>query len=490
MRFARFAVAFGLIFALLAAALIPTGVALAATCGDFPSQAAAQAAYRADPIGLRNLDADGDGIACERNPAPYDFTPVGQPAPQPPSPAPAPPPPPRPQCTFFPETQHNLCGGFRSYWEQFGGLAVFGYPITDEFVDPTTGRVIQWFERARFEWHPGAFPERYDVLLGLLGRELTQGRDAPPFQPAQPIAGCTYFPETQHNLCGGFRAYWEQFGGLAIYGFPISEEFQEVNPDTGQTYIVQYFERQRFEWHPGEWPERFDVMLGRLGVQLYQPPQAALPTPPANLLAATVIEVIDGDTIRVSLDGQVASVRLIGVDTPETVDPNSPVMCYGPEATAFTRDQIARAGNRVLLEKDISETDRYGRLLRYVWLDHPDGRRMLNYELVAQGYAQVVTYPPDVKYADLFLQAQREARDQGRGLWGACEEFGVPIETPTPEPTEPPGGDCHPSYPTVCIPSPPPDLDCPDIPYRRFTVRPPDPHRFDGDGDGIGCESS
>ena len=208
-------------------------------------------------------------------------------------------------CIFFPETGHFLCGGFRSYWERFGGLAIFGYPITDEFVDPTTGRVTQWFERARFEWHPGAWPERYDVLLGLLGRELTRGREEEaPFQPAQPIPGCTYFPETGHNLCGGFRAYWEEFGGLAVYGFPISEEFLEVNPDTGQTYVVQYFERQRLEWHPGEWPERFDVMLGRLGAELLQ--RATIPSPPCPVdddSFCRFVEAIDtalerGDTER------------------------------------------------------------------------------------------------------------------------------------------------------------------------------------------------
>jgi micrococcal nuclease len=154
---------------------------------------------------------------------------------------------------------------------------------------------------------------------------------------------------------------------------------------------------------------------------------------------------------------------------------------------------IRRANNRVLLERDVSETDRYGRLLRYVWLEHPDGRRMLNYELVAQGYAQVVTYPPDVKYADVFVQLQREAREQRRGLWGACGEFGVPADTPTPErrqatPTR--DRNCDPSYPDVCIPPPPPDLDCRDIPYRRFRVLPPDPHGFDRDGNGIGCERS
>ena len=85
---------------------------------------------------------------------------------------------------------------------------------------------------------------------------------------SQPKAGCTYFKETQHNLCAGFLAYWQQYGGLAVYGFPITEEFQEKNADTGKTYTVQYFQRGRFEWHPGEDPQHFDVMLGRLGAEI------------------------------------------------------------------------------------------------------------------------------------------------------------------------------------------------------------------------------
>jgi len=214
-------------------------------------------------------------------------------------------------------------------------------------------------------------------------------------------------------------------------------------------------------------------------------------------VAAEVVEVVDGDTLKVRIANEVVTVRLIGVDTPESVDPDRPVMCFGQEATAFTREMVARAGNRVLLEKDVSETDRYGRLLRYVWVEHPDGRRMLNYELVSQGYAQVATFPPDVKYADWFVQAQREAQENGRGLWSACEFFGAPVATPTPTPapTPPaqpqlaPRGNCDPSYPDVCIPPPPPDLNCKDIPYRRFRVLPPDPHGFDSDRDGIGCES-
>jgi len=100
---------------------------------------------------------------------------------------------------------------------------------------------------------------------------VTAGRSGEaPFQATTAKAGdCTYYAQTGHNLCAGFQAYWEKYGGLAVYGYPISEEFQEVNPDTGKTYTVQYFERGRFEWHPGEWPERFDVELGRLGSQVF-----------------------------------------------------------------------------------------------------------------------------------------------------------------------------------------------------------------------------
>jgi peptidoglycan/xylan/chitin deacetylase (PgdA/CDA1 family) len=169
---------------------------------------------------------------------------------------------------FFPETGHWLSHGFLAYWERFGGLPAFGFPISEEFAED--GVTVQYFERARFEWHPGAWPERMDVLLGRLGAELTAHRiTEAPFRPivAGNEANCTYFPETGHRLCFGFRSYWQAYGGLAIFGYPISEEFRERNPDTGQTYTVQYFERARFEWHPKNAGTPYTVLLGRLGVQ-------------------------------------------------------------------------------------------------------------------------------------------------------------------------------------------------------------------------------
>jgi micrococcal nuclease len=117
----------------------------------------------------------------------------------------------------------------------------------------------------------------------------------------------------------------------------------------------------------------------------------------------------------VFLDGSEERIRLIGIDTPETVDPRRPVQCFGERASDRTREIVA--GRVVALEKDVSETDRYGRLLRYVWVDG----RMLNARLVEEGYASASRYPPDVKHAALFDALQAEAREAGRGLWRECE---------------------------------------------------------------------
>jgi micrococcal nuclease len=120
---------------------------------------------------------------------------------------------------------------------------------------------------------------------------------------------------------------------------------------------------------------------------------------------------VDGDTIEVNIGGDLYKVRYIGIDTPETVHPTRGEEPYGKEAATKNKELVE--GKIVTLEKDISETDKYGRLLRYVYV----GDTFVNAELVRLGYAQVVTYPPDVKYQDLFLQLQKEAREEGRGLW-------------------------------------------------------------------------
>lgn len=201
-----------------------------------------------------------------------------------------------------------------------------------------------------------------------------------------------------------------------------------------------------------------------------------------STVQARVVEAVDGDTIEVSIDGQVHSVRYIGIDTPETVHPERPVEWIGPEAAAKNAELVA--DQIVTLEKDVSETDQYGRLLRYVYV----GDTMVNAELVRLGYAQVSTFPPDVKHQALFLTLEAEARDAARGLWGS-PPTAPPPPTEVPAPQQPSREGCDPAYPDVCIKPPPPDLGCGDISHRRFRVLEPDPHCFDGDNDGIGCES-
>ena len=131
-----------------------------------------------------------------------------------------------------------------------------------------------------------------------------------------------------------------------------------------------------------------------------------------------VKKVIDGDTIEL-VNGK--KVRYIGIDTPETKHPTKGVQCFGVEAYRKNKELIE--GKEVELEKDVSEADRYGRLLRYVYIASSSAqpRIFVNEYLVKEGYATAATFPPDVKYAELFRQDQQQAREQQKGLWLACK---------------------------------------------------------------------
>jgi micrococcal nuclease len=129
---------------------------------------------------------------------------------------------------------------------------------------------------------------------------------------------------------------------------------------------------------------------------------------------AEVMSVVDGDTLDVRWNGRTEPVRLLGVDTPETVDPQRPVGCYGPEASAFTHRRLQ--GRTVHLRFDRERRDRYGRLLAYVEVD---GRRF-NDELLTGGYARLLVIPPNGRHARAMLDEELAARSAARGLWGAC----------------------------------------------------------------------
>ena len=132
--------------------------------------------------------------------------------------------------------------------------------------------------------------------------------------------------------------------------------------------------------------------------------------------------MVDGDTIIVDRGAGNERVRYIGIDTPESVIPDQTPEPFGPEASAANAALLATAGVVVYLERDVSETDRFGRLLRYVWLRddaEPQTWTFVNLTLVADGWATVTTYPPDVRHADRLLTAQRVAREAGAGIWSA-----------------------------------------------------------------------
>ncbi len=144
-------------------------------------------------------------------------------------------------------------------------------------------------------------------------------------------------------------------------------------------------------------------------------------------MEATVQRVVDGDTFELSTGEKV---RLIGVDTPETVKPNHPVEPYGKEASDFSKQWLT--GQTVTLKFDVEPYDKYKRLLAYMYLQ--DGT-FVNEKLVREGYARIMTIPPNVAQADLFLQAEREARKNNRGLWGKSAQNSTKTPTSSEKPS-------------------------------------------------------
>ncbi|HMA36431.1 MAG TPA: hypothetical protein VKY74_18385, partial [Chloroflexia bacterium] len=209
-----------------------------------------------EPVTLLDTQSGGRLFALDLTATHAPFV-----APVPPSEAPV--------SHYFPETGHTLDRALAGYWQAHGGLAQLGYPLTEAFhqVSATDGKIYltQYLERAVLERHPeNSSP--YDILPSLLGvaayHERYGAAGAPNQQPNSDNP--RYFAETGHTLGGRFRAYWDAHGGLAQQGYPISDEFTEVNTLNGQPYRVQYFQRAVFEAHPENQPP-FDVLLSQLG---------------------------------------------------------------------------------------------------------------------------------------------------------------------------------------------------------------------------------
>lgn len=194
-----------------------------------------------------------------------------------------------------------------------------------------------------------------------------------------------------------------------------------------------------------------------------------------------VSHIVDGDTLHATFGDQTEKIRIFAVNTPEL----NPTECYGIEATALLAE-LAPIGAVVWFERGETEFDRYGRSLYWVWIEIEPGRwQLLQDAIITAGAGEVRIYAPDDRYAEWLMVRESQAKAAGAGMWSACAdraESGPAMGLTS--------NNCDPAYPTVCIRpvNPGGDLDCADIPHRRFQVLPPDPHNFDGDGNGIGCE--
>jgi micrococcal nuclease len=212
------------------------------------------------------------------------------------------------------------------------------------------------------------------------------------------------------------------------------------------------------------------------------PPPTASPEPapssppPVPGQRAEVVDVVDGDTVKVrTAAGTALTIRVLGIDTPEVYGGTE---CWGPEASQFAEQTLAGQTVGLVVDDTQDERDRYGRALRYLIL--PDGG---NYSVLAAdaGAARSYVYDTPVSEHEAIVAAEQRAQAANRGLWGACDG---PEPTQTTEPA--PAGDCEPGY-DPCVPPYPPDVDCADV-DGPITVTGSDPHGLDGNDDGTGCE--
>lgn len=211
----------------------------------------------------------------------------------------------------FKETGFCIAGAILDYWERNGGLAVFGYPITDqrtEVVEESWSGPVQWFERDRLEDHTN---EGKGVLAGRLGARYLelQGRAWQPGMPMPYNPDCTFFEQTGYNVCGTLRSHWQRNGGLARFGYPITDPAQETIE--GKTYWVQYFERRRMELHPEFSGTPYEVLLGLLGREVYtvEGDRGVIQPTPGDLPAAVQQPILDA--VHADLRANLSRLKLV-----------------------------------------------------------------------------------------------------------------------------------------------------------------------------------
>ena len=284
------------------------------------------------------------------------------------------------QC--FAETGKCVNPLFYGYWQDHGGLPVNGYPISDEIVQNLENGqpyTVQYFERARFEYHPEN-DEANRILLGQFGRTILAGVDGAPTAPASGRNEYAYFEETQHNVALPFFAYWGANGGLAQFGYPLTEEFTQKLSD-GKEYTVQYFERARFESHPDNAQQSAQVLLGLFGRDIYANTQDQVVAPcntgalRPDLIMQAGAGARDGSIHLINTTA--ASCSLAGVPQLQVVDGSgnaAPVTISGPQGAPDTVG-IAAAGRGQFIAVPIRWTNYCGPnadSLRFV-LTMPDG---------------------------------------------------------------------------------------------------------------------
>lgn len=206
---------------------------------------------------------------------------------------------------------------FLDFWQANGELEILGLPISQAYVD-NRGLIVQIYERAIFEYHPEN-EAKYQVLLTLLGATRLGDRPeraAPPTScPAD--GSCTLLAPTNHTLRGTFLQYWQAHGGLPVFGYPLTEEFTEVNAADGKPYTVQYFERNRFELHPESPDPRYRVLLGLLGAEALQTQREVLDRPTVQVpnYSSPLVTVGLPTTLAIPSTGVNAAVEQVGVDS-------------------------------------------------------------------------------------------------------------------------------------------------------------------------------